>query len=155
MMQPSDVTEGMVAQLHERYDIAGRIGTPTHIAAQIALAAALTAMPDDLLRKLVAERGCVMVDEARIKRMVGAFLGWSLPENFSPDAGISFEPRHSVGTPHEGRYRPSGTNLLDAEQAEAMIRAMLAASDPRQRALDRMAEDAQELGLYAKEKGDE
>ena len=32
---------------------------------------------------------------------------------------------------------------------------MLAAADPRQQALDRMAENAQELGLYGKGKGDE
>jgi len=35
--------------------------------------------------------------EDQIKHMVDRFLGWALPENFSPDAGISFkrlENRH-------------------------------------------------------------
>ena len=52
--------------------------------------------------------------EPQIKYMVDRFLGWQLPENFNPDAGISFE---------RGRYpMPTGTNLFDATQAEAMIR---------------------------------
>ena len=45
--------------------------------------------------------------------------------------------------------------MFDAYAAYDRLKAMLAASDPREQALDRMAENAQELGLYGKEKGDE
>jgi hypothetical protein len=70
-----------------------------------------------------------MTDE-QIKHMVDRFLGWRLPEHFSPDAGISFNPEFNVeynaknGKP-PGRHQPSGTNLFDASQAEAMVRYML------------------------------
>lgn len=60
------------------------------------------------------------MNDAQIKHMVDRFLGWRLPENFSPDAGISFErpfPRPGL--------MPTGTNLLDATQADAMVRHML------------------------------
>ncbi len=67
-------------------------------------------------------------DAETIRRMVDAFLGWPLPESFSPDAGISFEPRYNVGTPHEGRYKPSGTNLLDSVQASELMRFLLDAA---------------------------
>ena len=60
--------------------------------------------------------------EAQIKHMVDRFLGWKLPEDFNPDAGISYtRPNYHSSvdaTPH-------GTNLLDATQAEAMVRHML------------------------------
>lgn len=65
-----------------------------------------------------------MTDE-QIKHMVGRFLAWRLPSNFNPDAGISFEPEFNVGTPRPMRHEPSGTNLLDAAQAEQMVRHML------------------------------
>lgn len=60
--------------------------------------------------------------DAQIKQMVDRFLMWKLPENFSPDAGISFKECGNEGTPHQYRFEPMGTNLLDATQAEAMIR---------------------------------
>lgn len=66
-----------------------------------------------------------MTDD-QIKHMVNRFLGWKLPENFAPDAGISFKPDYNEGTPWPMRHEPSGTNLLDAVQAEVMVRAMLA-----------------------------
>jgi hypothetical protein len=44
--------------------------------------------------------------------MVDRFLGWKLPKDFDPDAGISFE---------EGALWPSGTNLLHAGQAKEML----------------------------------
>ena len=46
------------------------------------------------------------------KGMVDRFLGWKLPKDFAPDAGISFE---------EGALWPSGTNLLHAGQAKEML----------------------------------
>jgi hypothetical protein len=69
-----------------------------------------------------------MTDE-QIKHMVNRFLMWRLPENFHPDAGISFEPEFNVewnakyGRPPQ-RHQPVGTNLFDADQAEAMVRHM-------------------------------
>lgn len=70
-----------------------------------------------------------MTDE-QIKYMVSRFLGWKLPESFRPDAGINFNPHFNVeynatlGKPPQ-RHEPSGTNLLDATQAEAMVRFMV------------------------------
>jgi hypothetical protein len=61
----------------------------------------------------------------QIKHMVDRFLSWKLPEHFRPDNGISFQPLASVGTPYECRRQPSGTNLFDATQADAMVRHML------------------------------
>jgi hypothetical protein len=61
----------------------------------------------------------MMSMDAMVKHMVGRFLTWKLPEHFSPDNGIRF-------TPPDPRYPwPVGTNLLDAIQAEAMVRHML------------------------------
>lgn len=65
-----------------------------------------------------------MTDE-QIKRMVDRFLMWRLPDDFAPDAGISFDPISNKGTPHEYRHVPVGTNLLTAIQAEQMVRHML------------------------------
>lgn len=53
--------------------------------------------------------------------MVDRFLSWKLPANFNPDAGISFNPIYNEGTPYQGRHEPTGTNLLDATQAKAMV----------------------------------
>lgn len=51
--------------------------------------------------------------------MVNRFLGWTLPRDFGPDAGISFSPTKpdGYGTP----WWPSGTNLLTADQARQMF----------------------------------
>lgn len=65
-----------------------------------------------------------MTDE-QIKHMVNRFLAWNLPADFSPDAGITFEPTYNNGTPQGGKHEPSGTNLLNANQAEAMVRHMV------------------------------
>jgi hypothetical protein len=59
-----------------------------------------------------------------IKHMVNRFLSWKLPEDFRPDAGISFIPDYNVNTPHPMKHRPVGTNLFDANQAETMVRYM-------------------------------
>ncbi len=58
------------------------------------------------------------MNDAQIKHMVDRFLSWKLPDNFSPDAGISFGP--PVTWPW-----PTGTNLFDATQADAMVRHMV------------------------------
>lgn len=60
--------------------------------------------------------------EAQIKHMVDRFLGWRLPQDFRPDAGISFtRPTYHPSVD----ATPSGTNLLDATQTDAMVRYML------------------------------
>lgn len=54
--------------------------------------------------------------EAFCTAMVSRFLGWKLPEDFAPDAGISFDSEYGK------RWgMPTGTNLLHAEQAKAMF----------------------------------
>jgi hypothetical protein len=63
--------------------------------------------------------------EAQIKYMVDRFLMWKLPANFNPDNGITFDKIASCGTPYEFTREPSGTNLLDATQADAMVRHMI------------------------------
>lgn len=61
----------------------------------------------------------------QIKHMVDRFLNWKLPDNFNPDGGISFERLGNKGTPHQYTHEPSGTNLIDAMQADAMVRHMI------------------------------
>lgn len=63
--------------------------------------------------------------EDQIKHMVDRFLNWKLPEHFNPDGGVSFEPFGNAGTPHQYERQPFGTNLLDATQADAMVRHMI------------------------------
>lgn len=45
--------------------------------------------------------------------MVNRFLAWTLPDEFWPDCGISYNPIPGS--------KPTGTNLLTAEQAKAML----------------------------------
>jgi hypothetical protein len=61
-----------------------------------------------------------------IDQMVDQFLGWKLPKDFHPDAGISFRSVHEHDSPHW----PIGTNLLTANQAKEMIKHMLAGVVP-------------------------
>lgn len=63
--------------------------------------------------------------EDQIKHLVNRFLSWKLPANFRPDAGISYVP-----TSHADKLPPSGTNLFDATQADAMVRYMLDGMPP-------------------------
>lgn len=66
-----------------------------------------------------------MTDD-QIKHMVDRFLGWKLPSDFTPDCGIEFDANAAVKrNPRNSRYEPSGTNLFDAAQADAMIRYMV------------------------------
>jgi hypothetical protein len=64
--------------------------------------------------------------DAQIKYMTDRFLGWKLPENFNPDAGIKFQPIYNEHLNPPSRHVPVGTNLLDAVQAEAMVRYLIA-----------------------------
>jgi hypothetical protein len=64
--------------------------------------------------------------EAQIKHMTDRFLGWRLPESFSPDGGISFKRTYNEHMPFGPmKHEPVGTNLLDATQAETMVRYMV------------------------------
>ena len=73
------------------------------------------------------------LNDTQIKYMTERFLAWRLPENFSPDAGISFKAEFNdspaamkiLGISEPMRHQPVGTNLLDYTQAEAMIRHLL------------------------------
>jgi hypothetical protein len=64
-----------------------------------------------------------------VDAMVNRFLGWRLPDDFAPDFGISFD--RDVPGCWPGSW-PTGTNLLNADQAKAMLEYVLAA--PSQRA---------------------
>lgn len=63
--------------------------------------------------------------EEVIKKLVDRFLGWKLPENFSPDCGISFKRSYNEHTPCPSVHTPVGTNLFDAQQAKEMITYLL------------------------------
>jgi hypothetical protein len=72
----------------------------------------------------------IELTDEQIKKMVDRFLGWKLPENFSPDCGISFQREVNVEyMAKQGKppmiCEPIGTNLLNAVQAKAMILHML------------------------------
>lgn len=60
--------------------------------------------------------------EDQIKYMADRFLGWHIPESFSPDAGISFT---RLSYQRSADTMPSGTNLFDATQALEMVRFMV------------------------------
>ena len=62
--------------------------------------------------------------EAQIKHMVGRFLAWRLPKPWHPDNGISYQRPNYAHAPAEHDW-PVGTNLFDADQAEAMVRHMI------------------------------
>jgi len=55
------------------------------------------------------------------RAMVDAFLSWRLPEDFSPDAGISFTRDYNQNTPYPRQHEPIGTNLFSADQAREML----------------------------------
>lgn len=79
-----------------------------------------------LRSKLAAAPG---VRNDQIKHMVNRFLGWKLPAHFDPDAGISFKAEFNEHTAHPMKHEPTGTNLFDFTQAEAMVRYMLEGLD--------------------------
>lgn len=65
------------------------------------------------------------MEDDQIKYMVDRFLGWTLPENFNPDGGVSFKKSRNEHTAYPEKNQPVGTNLLDAVQAEEMVRYMV------------------------------
>lgn len=60
--------------------------------------------------------------------MVNRFLAWKLPADFSPDGGVSFKRESDYEHAEFGRtkFEPTGTNLLTAQQARAMLEHALA-----------------------------
>jgi hypothetical protein len=93
--------------------------------------------------------------ESQIKHMVDRFLGWRLPHTFSPDDGISFDPVGNKGTPYEYRRQPTGTNLLDAVQAEEMVRYMLESgvptAQPSQSAISKIFASVEDAAKFYRE----
>lgn len=82
----------------------------------------------DRLRAPASEgenHGAVKMTEDQIKHMISRFLFWRLPENFSPDAGISFKKMFNENTDRPMKHEPTGTNLFDVTQTEAMVRHMI------------------------------
>lgn len=65
-------------------------------------------------------------DKKQMDAMVNRFLGWKLPADFNPDCGITFKRTHSDTAPWgPQKNEPVGTNLLNAEQARAMLEHVL------------------------------
>ncbi|MFZ1744768.1 MAG: hypothetical protein WAU17_02515 [Nitrospirales bacterium] len=62
------------------------------------------------------------MNDDQIRHMAERFLRWKLPENFAPDAGISFKAEFNEDSTHPMRHEPTGTNLLTYEQALEMVR---------------------------------
>lgn len=61
-----------------------------------------------------------------VKHMVDRFLGWKLPSDFRPDAGIKFDANEPLSwDPRNRPHEPYGTNLFDYAQTQAMVRHML------------------------------
>lgn len=56
--------------------------------------------------------------------MVDRFLCWKLPQDFSPDCGISFDGRKDDEW-NKNKTWPVGTNLFTAEQARKMLEYVL------------------------------
>lgn len=54
---------------------------------------------------------------------VSRFLTWRLPRDFAPDGGVQFTPPRPDQDP--AVHWPSGTNLLTAPQAKAMLQHVL------------------------------
>ncbi|MBY9051665.1 hypothetical protein K7462_30780, partial [Pseudomonas fluorescens] len=69
--------------------------------------------------------GELTMTDAQIKYMVDRFLSWKLPADFNPDGGVSFKKTFNDHLPTPSKHEPSGTNLLDATQATAMVRYMI------------------------------
>lgn len=77
--------------------------------------------PSDIEANIAGEHYFTAAEAGRsvTNEMVSRFLGWKLPEDFYPDAGVSFKaPQHPYGW-------PTGTNLLHAGQAKAMLEHVL------------------------------
>lgn len=61
-----------------------------------------------------------MTTPTQISQMADKFVGWKLPQDFSPDCGISFDGRKDDEW-NKGKTWPVGTNLLTVTQAKEMF----------------------------------
>jgi len=61
----------------------------------------------------------VNISDIPVNEVTERFLRWKLPEDFSPDGGIKFQP------PTSHNDWPYGTNLLDFNQAKSMVEHIL------------------------------
>lgn len=81
--------------------------------------------PDDIESNIVATYYFTAAEAVapQVGEMVNRFLGWKLPQDFSPDCGISFKRESDYDHPQFGRtkFEPVGTNLLHAGQAKEMF----------------------------------
>jgi hypothetical protein len=65
------------------------------------------------------------VGSTLFSRMVDRFLCWKLPKDFAPDHHISFDRGNSNLDFDKPGFWPIGTNLLTADQAAEMLRAVV------------------------------
>jgi len=68
----------------------------------------------------------IFADCPQIDKMVDRFLSWTLPKDFTPDGGISFDGRGDDEW-NKNKTWPVGTNLFTAEQAKQMIECLFKA----------------------------
>lgn len=83
--------------------------------------------------------------KAKADHMVNRFLGWKLPEDFHPDAGISFKRDYSENTPWPQKHEPTGTNLFDASQATTMVRYMMEGAPSQDDAMSQLSASQAEV----------
>lgn len=76
----------------------------------------------EALRSVLSIQPYIGYDQ--ISHMVDRFLAWPLPDNFNPDGGINYSPSLSVD-PEYPFPSPTGTNLLDSDQARKMVEHMV------------------------------
>ena len=69
------------------------------------------------------------IADGQITYLAERFLRWRLPKDFNPDCGISFQKVANIGTSYEYRFEPVGTNLLNKQQAEEMVRFLIKDSE--------------------------
>lgn len=75
------------------------------------------------LRGVLGVKDYIGIDQ--IKHMVDRFLGWRLPKPWNPDNGISYTRPNYAHEPADHDW-PTGANLFDATQVDAMVRHMVA-----------------------------
>lgn len=82
----------------------------------------------DQMREKLSSSAPPKLEVKDIDRMVDRFLGWELPEDFSPDGGISYTPLYlTTGQ----RMKLVGTDLFTASQARRMVEYIVSAPESR------------------------